>query len=29
MVTANPDIYKVKNEDIDFILIGGGVWDYC
>ena len=27
MITANPDITKVKNENIDFIIMGcDGIW---
>lgn len=28
IITANPDISKVKNEKIDFIIIGcDGIWE--
>ncbi len=27
MITANPDITKIKNENIDFIIMGcDGIW---
>lgn len=28
MITANPDIVKIKNENIDFIIMGcDGIWE--
>lgn len=27
MVTAYPDIIKIKNENIDFIIMGNGIWE--
>jgi len=28
MITANPDISKIKNENIDFAIIGcDGIWE--
>lgn len=27
MITANPDVTKIKNENIDFIIMGcDGIW---
>ncbi len=28
MITANPDILKIKNENLDFIIMGcDGIWE--